>query len=126
MGIVFEDRRLDAEQPWRRIDEWEQSILERHLAVAFEGVKSLRSLPEWPRVRTLDECGCLEFEGHGDDSTYIVVEGFGPAHPTGEPFETLLSLDSKGRLFYLEFIRYGGPGDFRPSADLLSVAPFSP
>ncbi len=95
--ITFEDRRLSEIQPWRLLDEWEEAVLRRHLEVDFEPAEELRAVGTWPRVRTMDECGCLEFEGASDARPVrIVAEGYGPEHPDGMPFQTMLSLTASG------------------------------
>jgi hypothetical protein len=124
--VAFEDRRLAGVQPWREMDEWEESVFLRHLEVDFEGVERLRTLSGRPRVRTMDECGCLEFERSSGEAEphRIVTDGYGPEHPDGSPFQTMLTLTGDGQLLWLEFHRFGGPATHLPDPGSLQLIRF--
>jgi hypothetical protein len=124
LRIEFEDRRLDEVQPWRQMDAWEESVLRRHLEVDFEGAEALRSEGAWPRVRAMDECGCLEFEREDspkDEPHRIVTDGYGPDHPDGHPFQTMLTVSARNELLWLEFHRFGGAASHRPGPSSLKL-----
>ena len=124
--ITFEDRPLDHTPPWRAPDDWEEGVLRRHLEVDFEGVETLRSRREWPRVREMDECGCLEFETIRDspERHRIVTDGYWPEAPGGGPIQSMLSLSEDGELLWLEFHRFGGRAAHRPDVDSLTLFKF--
>ena len=126
LRVTFEDRALDALPPWRELDPWEEAVLRRHLAVDFDVADRIRSLTHWPRVREMDECGCLEFELAGEPVTSyrIVTDGYGPNQTDGSPFQTMLSLTGDGRLLWLEFHRFGGDASFRPDPSALRLFRF--
>jgi hypothetical protein len=126
LRVTFEDRRLSEIQAWRALDGWEEAVLRRHLEVDFDGVDDLRARTSWPRVRTTDECGCLEFERSAADLEphRVVTDGYGPEHPDGTPFQTMLTLTASGELLWLEFHRYGGDGAHRPHPESVTVFPF--
>lgn len=126
LRITFEDRPLDHIPLWRGLDAWEEAVLRRHLEVEFEGAETLRSRQEWPRVREMDECGCLEFEHDSETAEphRIVTEGYWPDAPDSGPLQSMLSLTDDGHLLWLELIRFGGSDSYRPGPDSLQVFQF--
>lgn len=100
---------------WRLLGEYERSVLGRLLEVPFPERDAIRGQVADLRVRTMDECGCIEFaQGQRErGEPRVVAEGSGPRDAEGTPVIVTLTLRGE-RPLWLEFHRFGGANDFRP------------
>lgn len=112
---------------FREMTDYEHSVLARLLSVDFVGAEVLRELASAARVRTMDECGCLEFAPRADgskDGRRIVAYGRGPKDIDGIPVEITLTLRGDD-LLWLEFHRFSGRNDYWPQPDEWEVSRWS-
>lgn len=97
---------------WRDLVDYERAILDLLLAVIPEDERP--SVP--PRVRAMDECGCLEFDVDDEEAPlevrsiaeYLVSEQL--------PIQVMLTTRAN-QVFWLEFHRFGGDVTLRPPVE---------
>ena len=104
---------------------YERALLDRLLSVHSAAHESTLQESSFVRVRTLDACGCIEFEdgARSPGPVRIVAEAFGPADHNGIPLEVMLSVAGP-HLLWLEFIRYGGDNQFWPPVEAFEIIEF--
>jgi hypothetical protein len=124
MTVTFEDNAFDeaeaaANAEWRQLSRYEREILDLLLSVQFEGCGRLKRESVRVRCRTIDRCGCIEFEPGAElaerNPSQIVSEADGPELPDGGKVNLMLATRG-GHLLWLEFQRSGTNVTFFPPA----------